>query len=825
MKSEEIQLSYKTNKIETQRNYNHRLIVQITYCLILSFNFLDVALGQQSIKEVDITIGSPAAAEIIKYGNLDVSMYKGVPNVTVPIYNIDLKSFSLPVYLSYDASGVKLDQIASEVGLNWTLMAGGAITSAIYSENDVVFDSDVPDSANFVSFDPEYNSADYEFAYSMFRNSLEGATERKNLKNDIFYYKAGQLNGKFVIDKPLVNNPTALPIPYSNNRIIPLGGIYEGFKILDESGNAYFFTEVEISATERLACSGGLGDSGFSGSVNELIYNDATNYTWHLSKIETVFGDSLNFEYTTFPSFEYLDGETNRMYKYLGGLPTSCPNNPSQHLVCKSEKTITPKLLNKITHTRSQLTIEFTYTNIRTDFGMNFKSLDAVTINKDGEQVENYELTQSYFGSGASQRLRLDEVRQTGYPPYEFTYNLNGDLPQRGSYAQDIWGFYNGQNSNFGLVPNVSGFSSGNDRSTDPLKILYWTLNKVKYPTGGSTIFKLEADPNGGGVRIKTIEDLDGMGNVTNKRTYSYIRHDFFTHDFSDDYNIWIDINGTPYICNYETYSSTSVQIPNVIDTPDYGYTKVMVEFEEGDGGKSEYEFSTGIGRNRLGSGQGDLLQEKHYEKVGSQYNLIQKIENNYDDEDNYSGISSIEDHHTEKYYPQLHIQLESPKYIPPPGSGGSSTKDATFRIDKYNLISSWSYPQSTITTIYDPLDNTKYITNELRYFYSDNVDATFDDKVILRSKTYINSDSTQKTESYIYAFEEYSAMKSLNMISQPYSVELIDPSVSTADSVLSKNWMLWNQFGGKWHPCGTWLWDGTMDNGEPKAPTSCSSN
>lgn len=57
-----------------------------------------------------------------------MSYYTGVPNISVPLYSIKGRELELPVELNYHAGGVRVEEIASWVGIGWSLNAGGVIT-------------------------------------------------------------------------------------------------------------------------------------------------------------------------------------------------------------------------------------------------------------------------------------------------------------------------------------------------------------------------------------------------------------------------------------------------------------------------------------------------------------------------------------------------------------------------------------------------------------------------------------------------------------------------------------------------------------------------
>src|ERR1700733_10738313 len=74
---------------------------------------------------------SPQAASFAKYGDIPVSLNSGVPNISIPIFDIKTGNLENPVSLSYNASGIKIEEIASNVGIGWTLNFGGSITRQV----------------------------------------------------------------------------------------------------------------------------------------------------------------------------------------------------------------------------------------------------------------------------------------------------------------------------------------------------------------------------------------------------------------------------------------------------------------------------------------------------------------------------------------------------------------------------------------------------------------------------------------------------------------------------------------------------------------------
>ena len=71
---------------------------------------------------------SPQSAAYARYGEYPVDYSTGVPKVEIPLYTIDTGDYQLPLTLSYHASGIKVTDVSTPVGLGWVLNAGGVIS-------------------------------------------------------------------------------------------------------------------------------------------------------------------------------------------------------------------------------------------------------------------------------------------------------------------------------------------------------------------------------------------------------------------------------------------------------------------------------------------------------------------------------------------------------------------------------------------------------------------------------------------------------------------------------------------------------------------------
>ena len=71
---------------------------------------------------------SPQAAAYARYGEYPVDYSTGVPKIEIPLYTLDTGDYQLPISLSYHASGIKVTDVSTPVGLGWVLNAGGVIS-------------------------------------------------------------------------------------------------------------------------------------------------------------------------------------------------------------------------------------------------------------------------------------------------------------------------------------------------------------------------------------------------------------------------------------------------------------------------------------------------------------------------------------------------------------------------------------------------------------------------------------------------------------------------------------------------------------------------
>ncbi|MEC5145473.1 hypothetical protein [Chitinophaga sp. 212800010-3] len=116
--------------------------VSKVFCLFLLFlNLSTVTVFSQ----VDAKIvpprpvpPSPEVGSLFKFSELPVTHYTGLPQVNIPVYELKLKEITIPVGLQHHTGGVKIDEVASCVGMNWNLTAGGSLNVMVRGKEDLM---------------------------------------------------------------------------------------------------------------------------------------------------------------------------------------------------------------------------------------------------------------------------------------------------------------------------------------------------------------------------------------------------------------------------------------------------------------------------------------------------------------------------------------------------------------------------------------------------------------------------------------------------------------------------------------------------------------
>jgi len=449
--------------------------------LMIFLMFPHLAKGQQSQVIGNVIPPSPEAASLAKYGEYPVSLYTGVPNITVPIWQIKTNKLSLPVQLSYHASGIKVDEVASNVGLGWSLNAGGVITRTVRG---------LPDDHQFGFYKEPVTEDDVTDVEAIKKIVMKG----KDGEADIFYFNVGGIaSGSFFFSN---DNPPKVVLTSKQQVDIHVEPDFSEFVLTTADGTKYYFGELGLAPGSEY--------TEVSWSRYENMPPDENISSWYLRKIES-------FDNTDEITFHYQKTENTPKQLIYNETVRLSPNTMQVMEVPEIGKTRywteTAVRLDYIEFDHGK--IDFEYLNNRVDFSG--QSLDKISIkNGSDTEIKRFELAHSYFSSEGCnanycKRLRLDAVTEhdadgNSKPPYLFDYYEGHNLPSRESYhssyfSQDHWGYYNEASNGNSLVPETefNGMEfPGADRNAKWPAAKANTLERITYPIGGSTDFVFE---------------------------------------------------------------------------------------------------------------------------------------------------------------------------------------------------------------------------------------------------------------------------------------------------------------------------------------------
>lgn len=501
---------------------------------------------------------NPDAASLAKYVDFPVDLSKGVPQISIPLWNIQCGDINVPISLSYHAGGIPVAETPSYVGLGWTLNAGGAITRTIRGlADDGMFkypDNEGPQETTGLLKDyPQYAVyPDYPNSSTDLHNPSKyklAAVGKADLEPDMFYYSFCSLSGKFVFD--FNGDPHLIPrknfkIEKTHNSGIPDSRII-GWKITTDDGVKYYFDELEI--TEQDTKTEAWSPNGANlRSLNRYFSHTTSEHhsAWFLTRIEMPNSSkTVVFEYDNIVTENtYPVSET---YKDFNGATggEGLYSNSDIYEETYTESVITGVRLRRII--APDQTVEFIPGVYRHDLKGD-RVLDKMVIrNRANKIIKQFKLSYDYFsGSGmttvgttanantvanTSLRLSLKKIQTldkngSGLPPYTFEYENSVWLPDRvTSKAQDHWGYYNGADGNTSLIPYLGAI-----RGASEVDMKAGSLVKINYPTGGYTQFNYEANTTIfisasvtiGGLRIKEKIDYDPVSNRSLFKQYDY---------------------------------------------------------------------------------------------------------------------------------------------------------------------------------------------------------------------------------------------------------------------------------------------------------------
>ena len=470
---------------------------------------------------------SPTTAALMRRVQCPVNYSTGRIDLSIPLYEIRTRDFTLPLTLKYAGGGVKVDDTDDLAGLGWTLDFGPTMGRSIQG---------MPDEKSYLNSNSRYGDQDKVYLKQL----AEGIVDEMP---DLFYYSTLDEQGSFLF-RPADRTPVQIPLTAA--RIQPPDSYLNSFTVTDGRGNTYLFDEQETTWSE--------GGDQLTG--------------WKLKTLTSPRGERMDFEYTPFSidHIYYYDyyavedryeqpGELGKSGYWMGveGNLTFFRTNgyelqgdslwgnflrvyPDSHYGYRLNHPVSAKLPTRISYPGGQVTFKY--------------ALGVLT------EVHVYEgSTETLSASLTYHKVRSDSrslLKRVTFTDRVTGKNRSYDLSyydETGSYgfqtnAVDRYGYYNGHEENtdrverrvveFQMVPNGSHTHyyariGGADRSPNAFRASRHALSELRYPDGslekysyGLNRYTFYKETYAGGLRVERIECYDTKGELKNVRRFVY---------------------------------------------------------------------------------------------------------------------------------------------------------------------------------------------------------------------------------------------------------------------------------------------------------------
>ncbi len=600
-----------------------------TLLLMILSGILRGLLAQQPYIEKDFKNYrpvTPTAFQFLKYTEMPVSEYTGIPGISIPLYEIKEDGVSVPLTLNYHAGGIRVSQDASWIGLGWDMTFGSIVQ--IVNDNDDLgtniygnpYKKVLPDplggvlpvklpqrwvyhaknlaappSCGLDMFDgsgrtgwespwpinPPSNDHKYAIVFDGYVpikgeysvrqiDFFENHEHYFDSEPDIFQANFLGHSLNFILDWGVTNPTLSTAIVMGQRHSYKIIAIANGgCKIIAPTGDEFYF---EIVSTVKSIYT-------FTGPEPIDSKTKTSTRIWLLTKIVTTKKKEIIFNYTKtspvkcFPNYSESFRQSIRtgvstmgkMGESEGYMASTWPyeNTPTTGNLFTSTSIATENRYYPQSIVFPKGRVNF-ITSATPDVagGQRLDSIAIVSAHDSVLPVLSYKMSYGMFDTltakgnrytanisvgSTSLRLKLLSVTQQDGGIYSFRYNST-PLPDKNSFAQDLWGYYNGATSNTSLIPNPLRFKqrtadwSYDNRNNNSANILYakaGILEEIKYPTQGKTVLEYELNQfdnywvpdysqvsntisSGNGLRVKNIYyySEDAIKAKTERYTY-----------------------------------------------------------------------------------------------------------------------------------------------------------------------------------------------------------------------------------------------------------------------------------------------------------------
>lgn len=485
-------------------------------------------------KQYSIIPPAPEVASLMKYLDIPVSHFTGIPQIDIPIYTVTEGTLSVPISISYKGGGNKQNELPGIISKGWNLNAGVTISRTVHGLPDECNRTPIRGFLNLTGNDKimrnkimskykEYTPYLFDYNYFFTEDECEDYIKGYvDFANDIFHIYGMGISGTFIyntFNDVILSSPSNIILKQENKNFTGTLIFY------DKDRNAYYFEKEGVDTTKTQISAEGFLDT------DSLRYRSA----WHITKLKSIQGDVITFEYSK-PFYRndfigssqfYINYNTDLKYARIdrGQITSSWHRYNERNLLAIKGKTVT----------------------VRFHYDTSQRNLEYISIHRnDSANTELWKYKMLRDQSGNLSTI-IQSARNSEQKLYGFLYEPIRDTK---SFAIDHWGYCNGKN-NTSLLPDL-GYTLYNykkaNRESDETYTKQGVLTKIKYPMGGYTNFYWEQNDyshiidNGGEIdsntqttTTTTTFTLRGTQKeqYLNSGTYTMDSGDYFTIDLS----------------------------------------------------------------------------------------------------------------------------------------------------------------------------------------------------------------------------------------------------------------------------------------------------
>lgn len=502
----------------------HRSCKKVLCLLLVVSCYAQFSYSQENSLSIDKLLPdfnqlTPEAASLGKYGTVAMTEYTGTPNIRIPLFEVKSGDVSYPIELYYDASGIKVEQSATFVGLGWNLSCGGYIKHIVCGHDDFQQTPNSPQSyfeSNFQeysAYSPFYAHYIANMGVVVSGSSIDIGLPPGNEKQYLMYsdlvrglYTPDVFQGNFC------GNSVSFYIDRERNVAIPLDENTSKYKIVisdfqyhypanitltDDHGVTYEFEAFkEDSNKDTYFLTHIYGLDGKNGKSHiELQYiQHFMNYSKGMGGVKTFYSEAKLDEKSNYPN-----DIGDQMMSLMGENKTyvNTTNDPSGSFY----KVYPSKIITCRDSVSFSIADRMDLDGAKSIAGIVRKS----TVR--GNVLDRISFSYDYFKESSPQngtsgkRLKLTGVKVNS-KIYELAYE-NSELPSPRSLSQDYWGYFNGIDNGRTLcgspryslqgelVKPVSYLGNANRYASEKYSKV-GVLTKLTYPTGGYSCFEYE---------------------------------------------------------------------------------------------------------------------------------------------------------------------------------------------------------------------------------------------------------------------------------------------------------------------------------------------